>query len=531
MTDKEMRSHTDGRSARQQGWPLMNMVRAWQETGDPRYGEHAKHIVDVALNFMEQRRGAYLDSHGSSSHLGIVPFMSGILCSGLRQYHFWTGDDRAAIALAQNAEAAFAEMHDPARSKTLPNLDYFYSPNPYLCGTDGKSPIAHLNPNIASSQAYAAYLMGDSQLADIAWRTWQAYMKTGGWTSNSYDYLYDLHGVLYWLDKAPVTDRSSQIAVGRFWRHAVTAPEIWLDRPDAQPISAQVRWTAYEQPFHRGQAIPTWPEYCRKHGVRGEVQLLDPQGRPVAAAPMDFGASPYGASVTLKAGAGEPGLHRIVPKGAEAVPVSLILQDLSPHVQRWGVPVDRGWLTDASEYCFQVPPDCRELSLRYGLLTPWEKIAVELVDSAGRTIKDSSTATERWQTSWLTWQIPVPAEERGRLWRFRQSPPASSTLRIAVVSPLVSLTPEAFFVPARTPPPPSSAVEESPPKWREPVFAIEPGKKLSIPRGPQTGEGRYQHVHVREGTLEFWLRADTSDDSLENLTFLRFGRLHLWRRT
>ena len=48
---------------------------------------------------------------------------------------------------------------------------------------------------------------------------------------------------------------------------------------------------------------------------------------------------------------------------------------------------------------------------------------------------------------------------------------------------------------------------------------IEAGKTLSIPRGPKTGEGAYQHVHVREGTIEFWMRAATGDWTGEALVF------------
>jgi len=532
MNDKQMRAHTDGNSSRQQGWPLMAMVRAWQETGDERYGEHAKHIVDVAIKYMEDRRGAYLQRHGSNSHLGIVPFMTGILCTGLRQYHFWTGDARAGVALVQNAEAMFAEMHDPDCTQAAPNLDYYYSPNPYLRSANGKTPIAHLNPNIASAQAYAAYVMNDVKLADIAWRTWQAYMQTAGWRSNSYDFLYDLHAALYWLDKAPVPDRTPHLTVGRFWRHSVGAPEIWIDRSDTRPFSAQIGWTAHKQPYYRGQVLPNWPAYCKKHALRGEVQLLDPKGRTVSSAPMDFAKTPYGASVTLKTSVGEPGLYRVVPRGAEAVPVSLIPQDLSPHVARWGVPIDRGWIGEASEYYFRIPPDSQEISIRYGLLTPWEKISVELLDSHGKAIDESRhDQDDRWRTAWLTWQVPVPADARGQLWCLRQSPPASAILRIDGVGPLASLTSEAFFTPAAVPPPLAPSTAPAPPNWTEPVVRIEPGKKLSIPRGPQTGDDQYQHVHVRQGTIEFWMRVDTSDDSMANLTYFTFGRLRLWRRT
>jgi hypothetical protein len=125
----------------------------------------------------------------------------------------------------------------------------------------------------------------------------------------------------------------------------------------------------------------------------------------------------------------------------------------------------------------------------------------------------------------------VPAEERGRIWRVRQSPPASAVLRIAGAGPVVSLSPDAVFTPTLAPAPDAVPPPDAPPAWSEPVLHIAAGTPFSVPRGPKTGDHTYQHVHVREGTLEFWLRADTDDSSVANPTFLSFGGLSLWRRT
>lgn len=533
MREGQMLRESKGGCSRAQGWPIMNAVRAWQETGEQRYLDHAGMLVDIAVANMEDRRGAYLHTHGSYSHQGIVPFMTGILCSGLRQYHYWTGDERAARCLVQNAEAMFAESHDPAHSKTLPSLDYYYSPNPYLNGKEGTDPTAYLNPNIASAQAYAATLMDDPQLADIAWRTWQAYMQTASWERNAYDYLYDLHATLYWLDRAPVPDRTPQVKIGRMWRHAVGGSEIWLNRPDSRPFEASVRWTAHERPYQRSHPISRWPQYCERIGLRGEVRILDPQGTTVAAAPMDFTATPRGTTVTLRAGqGGGPGLYRIAVANAREAPVHLILNDLSPHVRQWGVPIDRGWLNQFTDCFFRVPEGCRELSLRYGLLTPWEKVDLGLRDSAGKLLReDTDTQRERWRTSWLEWTVPVPAEEQGRVWSFRQSPPLSAILRIDGITPLVHPTADAVFTVDAVPAADTGTPPPCPPEWSRQVVRVEGGKTMAVPRGEKTGEGVYEHVHVHRGTIECWMRVDTDDAGMDNLDFLRFGAMRLWRRT
>lgn len=98
--------------------------------------------MDIVISYLEDRRGADPRHHGINSNLGIVPFMSGILCSGLRHYHLWAGDDRAAVALTEVAESVYADRHNPVVSKSAPDVDY-YSPSLYLRGTDDRTPISH----------------------------------------------------------------------------------------------------------------------------------------------------------------------------------------------------------------------------------------------------------------------------------------------------------------------------------------------------------------------------------------------------
>jgi hypothetical protein len=187
-----------GGSSREQGWPINVMLSAWRQTGEDKYREHAKRLVETALGFEERRRGTYIEVHGSVSYLGPTPFMYGILCTSLRKYHLHTGDDRAAILITRLANAVYEESHDPWHSKTLPNIDYYYSPNPYLRGGDGFTPITTLNLNIAAAQAYAAYVTRDAGMADIAQKSWLAGLHGG---SVYPEMAYDLAGVLWWLDE------------------------------------------------------------------------------------------------------------------------------------------------------------------------------------------------------------------------------------------------------------------------------------------------------------------------------------------
>jgi hypothetical protein len=179
------------------------MLAAWRQTGDARYGEHARLLVETALGFEERRRGSYIENHGSVSYLGPTPFMYGILCTALRQYHLRTADGRAAVLIARLANAVYEEAHDPWHSKTAPALDYYYSPNPYLRGGDGFTPITTLNLGIAAMQAYGAYVTRDAGLADIARRSWAAGLNGG---TVYPEMAYDLAGIVWWLDRLAEAD-------------------------------------------------------------------------------------------------------------------------------------------------------------------------------------------------------------------------------------------------------------------------------------------------------------------------------------
>ncbi len=524
MGDSEFIMMTEQRADRQQGWPLMAMVRAWQETGDEKYLGHARRIVDIALGYMEDRRGAYIRVHGSSSHMGIVPFMSGILCSGLKNYHFWTGDERAACTIAQVSESVFAEMHDPYYSKTLPDIDYYYSPNPYLRGNDGHTLTTHLNLNIVAAQAYAAYITGDSGLADIAWRSWRAYVRKGSWGSLSY--LYSLHAALFWLKKAPVTDRSMSIDFNPLWKYEAASREIWLNIPRKAPLAIKVRWTLYEQPFQRGQSLSFWKSYVEKNNPKGRLVLLDASGKEISSVLLDFMKSPNGKSVNINVPEVEPGFYRLLAKGADALPVQLVLQDISPVDSGWGLPVDRWAVNGGEEYFFHVPAGLKELAVRYDLLTPWEVKNVALLDENGKILKEDRYSGGRA----LEWKVQLPEGSAGKVWSLRNNGGGNPVLSISGVR-MVSLKKDALFLPFGTEP--SGEGKDIPPApagMTGSIRRIPAGEYFGIPRGEKKGEMSYENVNASGGTIEFWMMIDGNDRDILSMNFLKFGSMSFYHR-
>jgi hypothetical protein len=112
-----------GRSARQEGWPMAQMSIAYMWTGDAKYKASAEDFFRFAELYTHPRRGAYDETHSSFSNRGIVPFMTGYLGFGLMRYHEATGDERAAKLIAALTEATVSETSDGKGG-------FWYSPCP-----------------------------------------------------------------------------------------------------------------------------------------------------------------------------------------------------------------------------------------------------------------------------------------------------------------------------------------------------------------------------------------------------------------
>lgn len=158
-----------GRSARQEGWPLAQMSLAYLWTGKESYLHAAQGFCDYAYRYTHPRRGAYDEVHSSFSHRGIVPFMTGYLGFGLIRYHQATGDERAAKLLIALAQATVSETSDG-------NGGFWYSPCPSqrMWGHTAWSAL------IGGMLAYAFRLTDDRWFADQAARCYERIATDGG---------------------------------------------------------------------------------------------------------------------------------------------------------------------------------------------------------------------------------------------------------------------------------------------------------------------------------------------------------------
>jgi hypothetical protein len=158
-----------GRSARQEGWPLAQMAVAYLATGDPRYRQAAGEFFAYANHYTHPRRGAYDELHSSFANRGIVPFMTGYLGYGLIRYHQATGDERAARLLVALAEATVSETGDGQGG-------FWYSP----CPTQRNWGSASWSGLVGGMLAYAYRLTGDPWFARQAELCAQKIVGAGG---------------------------------------------------------------------------------------------------------------------------------------------------------------------------------------------------------------------------------------------------------------------------------------------------------------------------------------------------------------
>lgn len=120
------------RSARSVGWPLAQIVRWYEFSGDRRFLRRAREFVEAARAYTEPRRGIFDELHGCWNYRGAVPFMTGYLAFGLIRYHRLTGDPSGLDLLRRLAAGLFAECRvAPGRFRYSPFPENNAAPSRY----------------------------------------------------------------------------------------------------------------------------------------------------------------------------------------------------------------------------------------------------------------------------------------------------------------------------------------------------------------------------------------------------------------
>ncbi|MBI4551456.1 MAG: hypothetical protein HY710_04260, partial [Candidatus Latescibacteria bacterium] len=116
-----------GRSARNVGWPLAQVIRWYDQTGDPRFLAKARDLMEAVRVYVEPRRGIFDEIHGCWNYRGAVPFMTGYLAFGLIRYHQCTAAAEALNLMRLIAAGLFAESRTARgrfRYSPFPEINY-----------------------------------------------------------------------------------------------------------------------------------------------------------------------------------------------------------------------------------------------------------------------------------------------------------------------------------------------------------------------------------------------------------------------
>jgi hypothetical protein len=109
------------RCARETGWPLSQLVRWYEQSGDERFLKKANEFLAAAQRYTEPRRGVLAEIHGSWSYRGPVSFMTGYLAFGLIRHHQLTRDPSTLDLLCRLADGAVGERSPvPGRFRYSP---------------------------------------------------------------------------------------------------------------------------------------------------------------------------------------------------------------------------------------------------------------------------------------------------------------------------------------------------------------------------------------------------------------------------
>jgi hypothetical protein len=175
-------------SVRDHAGALIALVRAYDETWQPKYLEAARRLAQDAMSRIDPRRGCYSEVHGNYNYRGNIPWMCAQLMEPLYLYYRQSGDLEAANAVVGLAESIMTENTSPDGPG-----DYSgYSHNPHFGKSNAYKAL------IAPAIGYAWELTGDAAFAESMKDAYRRMIadKAVDWIANCY---WNTPTLLYYL--------------------------------------------------------------------------------------------------------------------------------------------------------------------------------------------------------------------------------------------------------------------------------------------------------------------------------------------
>lgn len=174
---RNQRMSRPGGSKRDYAGVMMTCIYAYDETGDKRYLEHCRKIVEAVLDqsprsragtFVDLRRGTFVEIHGNFNYYGNVPWMAAQLAEPMYMYWRLTGDADAASAIVGFAESVICEDMEPDEPGNFSG----YSHHPQT------TPSPTYNMLLAPMIMYAYDITGDDYFLTCARGAYDLFLKT-----------------------------------------------------------------------------------------------------------------------------------------------------------------------------------------------------------------------------------------------------------------------------------------------------------------------------------------------------------------
>ena len=311
----------------------------------------------------------------------------------------------------------------------------------------------------------------------------------------------------------------------------VTGGSIVLRRPTTEPFRVSAVWGCYSPTFSNGVPLRRWEAYCKRYQPSARLVVTDPQGREAAAQPFPVAAAL--GEVAIEVPPGPPGDYRLSLKSDYGLPLKLNLMHTS--LDQYVFDVSQGYVAFGERHYFMVPKGRTHFALGLKAQALRCKLGVRIFAPDG---KEAATWEKDLGSSPLvdhaTIEWDVPKEQDGQCWSLCVTPGGKKVERVylkfdgpAYVAP----SPATFFIPRVEPPREGRGqAPEGPTPPPGKRLALGPGHALLISRGRELGEGRYERLSAKEGTIEFWLKADWDPHDLRDRGLLSCGGLRAYRR-
>jgi len=320
-----------------------------------------------------------------------------------------------------------------------------------------------------------------------------------------------------------------------------TDSEVLLRRDDQTPFSISARWICYEPIYLTGRGFSDWPDYCRRNGITARLVVRDADLREVASSDIDLPKEAPGQErdagarsgyLDINVPAGPPGVYRLAAETSHPVPMRLFL--LKSSLKKAVYSASPSCVAYGGRHYFRVPAGCRKYKMAVKAQILRTVLRLQVFDPNGRRAIDwkrevgSNTVSEYEPIEW-----DVPAGADGKLWSFTALPTDELGGLYAKLDgpPWLASSADAFFVPKGDLAPRASLRRPDPlsPEAGK-ALNIPAGKALTVACGAREEDGGHERLSVSVGTIELRIRPGWTSDELRDVTFMRCGKLFVYRR-